>query len=119
MDYNLKLNETEGEFLEDPSQYRRIIGRLMYLTISRPGIVFTVNKLSQFMTAPRAPHLQAINHVLQYLKPSPGQGLMFSASPSLSLSAYDDADWGSCTTTRKPTTGFCIFIGLEIKEATC
>ena len=72
MDPNSQLNETDGDPLEDASQYRRLIGRLMYLTISRPNISFVVNRLSQFMSKPRTPHLHAIYHLLQYLKSSPG-----------------------------------------------
>lgn len=57
MDPNIKLTDSAWELLVDPSQYRRLIGRLIYLTITRPDIAFAVNKLSQFMTAPQTPHL--------------------------------------------------------------
>lgn len=59
MDPNLKLSSMDGELLSDVAQYRRIIGRLLYLTISRPDISFAVNKLSQYMAAPRTSHLDA------------------------------------------------------------
>ena len=111
MDPNLKLNTVDGEPLPDDGQYRRMIGRLLYLTISRPDIAFAVNKLSQYMSAPRSPHLDALHHLLRYLKTSPGQGLLFSASSPLSLKAYADADWGSCLDTRRSTTGHCVFLG--------
>ena len=52
MDPNLKLSATEGDLLEDGSVYRRLLGRLMYLTISRPDIAYTVHKLSQYMSSP-------------------------------------------------------------------
>lgn len=111
MDPNLDLTDDTSEPLSDTSQYRRLVGRLMYLTISRPDIVFAVNKLSQFMTEPKANHLHAVHHVLQYLRTAPCQGIMFSSKPSLPISAYADADWGICIVTRKSTTGFCVFIG--------
>lgn len=87
MDPNLHLNDFDGTPLEDPSQYRRLIGRLMYLTISKPDISFTVNKLSQYMTHSRSPHLTAIHHLLQYIKSTPGKGILFPAASSLNLSA--------------------------------
>ena len=87
MDPCLKLNATDGEALPDSRQYRRLIGRLLYLTISGPDICFVVNKLSQYMSSPRTPHLEALHHLLRYLKSSPGQGLLFSSSSSLLLRA--------------------------------
>ena len=68
MDPNLKLSSTDGEPLQDISQYRRLVGRLLYLTISRPDIAFAVNKLSQFVSSPQTTHLQAVTHLLRYLK---------------------------------------------------
>ena len=72
MDPNLKLNSIGGEPLADNSQYRHLIGCLVYLTISHPDISFAVNKLSQYMSKPRSPHLDALHHLLCYLKSSPG-----------------------------------------------
>lgn len=111
LDLNIKLTDTEGTLLPDSSMYRRLIGRLLYLTISRPDITFAVNKLSQFMAQPRTCHLDAVHHLLQYLKGAPGQGIFFSAKSNLQLSAFTDADWGSCLVTRRSTTGLCIFMG--------
>ena len=111
MDPKMQLTATDGDVLTDISQYRRLIGRLLYLTLSRPDITFAVHKLSQFLAQPRVPHLQAAHHLLRYLKSSPGQGLFFSSSSSLQLKAFSDADWGSCVVSRKSVTGFCVFLG--------
>lgn len=111
MDPNPQLNDSDGDPLDDVSMYRRLIGRLMYLTISRPDITFTVNRLSQFMAHPRTPHLHAIHHLLQYLKSTLGQGILFPANSFMKISAFVDADWGSSVVTRRSTTGFCIFVG--------
>lgn len=75
MDPNIHLNDVDGDLLPDASMYRRLIGRLMYLTISRPDITFAVNRLSQFLAAPRTPHLNAVHHLLQYIKGTPTQGI--------------------------------------------
>lgn len=111
MDPNLKLSALDGDPLLDSGQYRRLIGRLLYLTISRPDISFAVNKLSQYMSAPRTSHLDAVHHLLRYLKSTPGTGLLFSATSALSLKAYADSDWGNCPDTRRSTTGQCVFLG--------
>ncbi|XP_025611647.1 uncharacterized mitochondrial protein AtMg00810-like [Arachis hypogaea] len=91
MDANIKLRAKEGDKVEDASAYRRLIGRLMYLTIFRPDIIFAVTKLAQFMSNPRVQHLNAVHQILRYLKAAPGQ------------------DWGSCLDTKRSTTGYCTF----------
>ena len=111
MDPKVKLDDQNGEPLTDPSSYRQLIGKFLYLTLSRPDITYAVHTLSQFMSAPRTPHLQAAHHLLRYLKRHPGQGLFYSASSSLQLRGFSDSDWASCPMTRRSTTGFCIFIG--------
>lgn len=111
MDPKLKINGHDGDLLPDPSQYRRLIGRLLYLTLSRPDITFAVHKLSQYMPKPCSPHLRAAHHLLRYLKSKPGQGLFFSTSSSLQLKGFSDADWASYPDSRKSVTGFCIFLG--------
>ncbi|XP_024029725.1 uncharacterized protein LOC112094033 [Morus notabilis] len=111
MDPCTRLTATDGPELPDASSYRRLIRRLLYLTLSRPDITFAVHKLSQFLAQPRVPHLHAAHHLLRYLKTSPGQGLFFSASSLLQLKGFSDADWGSCVETRCSVTGYCVFLG--------
>ena len=108
MDPN-KLSQIDGDPLLDITQYRRLIGRLSYLTLIRPNIAFTVNKLSQYVSKPHTSH--AIHHFLRYLKASPGQGLLFLAQSNLTLTTYGDADWGNCLDIRKSTSGYCVFLG--------
>ncbi|GAU15979.1 hypothetical protein TSUD_338500 [Trifolium subterraneum] len=71
--------------LSDPTTYRRLIGRLLYLTHSRPEISYAVSKLSQFLSEPTNEHMLAGLHVLKYLKNNPGKGLFFSSESSLQI----------------------------------
>ena len=83
----------------------------VYLTISRPDIAYVVRVLSQFVSAPRSTHYAALLRVLRYLRGSLTHSLFFSASSSLELHAYSNADWAGDSTDRKSTTSFCIFLG--------
>ena len=111
MDPSVKLSIDVGELLEDAEQYRRLVGKLLYLTFTRPDITFAVHKLCQFTSTPRRPHLQAAYKILHYLKGTVGQGLFYSAVSDLKLSAFADADWGSCPDSRRSVTGYCMFVG--------
>lgn len=59
MQKNLQLQPNVGEVLANPESYRSLVGRLLYLTLSRPDISFTIQQLSQFISIPRQPHMQA------------------------------------------------------------
>jgi hypothetical protein len=75
LEINLKLCQNDGELLPDPSIYRQLVGS--YLTITRPDISFAVQQVSQFLQAPRQPHLAALRRILRYLKGTSGRGLFF------------------------------------------
>ena len=114
MEQYLKLTPDDGELLKDPVKYRRLVGRLIYLTVTRPDIAFSVRTLSQYIQDPRKPHWDAAIRVLKYIKGSPGQGLILPSENNLTLTAYCDSDWGGCQTTRRSVFGYCIFLGSSI-----
>ena len=107
---NLKLSSTEGEKLNDQIKYRRLIDRLIYLSVTGLDIVYSVHMLSQFMHEPRKPHWEAALQVLRYIKGTPGQGILLPSKNNLRLQAYYDSEWGGCRTTRWSISGLCIFL---------
>ncbi|CAL5358524.1 unnamed protein product [Camellia sinensis] len=107
----LKLSEDEGGEPVDRGRYQRLVGKLIYLSHSRPDIAIAVSMVSQFMHAPRATHLEAVMRILRYLKSSPGKGLYFSKHSHLNVEAYTDADWAGLVTDRRSTSGYCTFVG--------
>ena len=111
MEQNHKLSHDAGDPLADLSQYRRLNGRLLYLTITRLDIMYFVHILSQFMQDPRQGHWDAALWILRYLKSSPGQGILLLARNSLDLHVYCDSDWVSYPMTRKSVTGYLVKLG--------
>lgn len=107
-----KLHLTSGALLPTLELYQRLIGKLIYLTISTPDLSFTIHSLSKFMHQPTTAHYQAALRVLRYLNGSLTQGVLFGHSSSATLTAYCDSDWACCPSTRRSTTGFCILLGL-------
>ncbi|CAM8947384.1 unnamed protein product [Rhodiola kirilowii] len=92
MESKHNLGTSSATLIPDAAVYRRLVGRLIYLTNTRPDLAFLVHVLSQFMQAPNEDHLQAAHRVLRYIKLAPAQGLIFSSSSDLRLVAYCDAD---------------------------
>ncbi|CAL1371828.1 unnamed protein product [Linum trigynum] len=111
MEQNHNLTRPSDDILADVKGYRRLVGRLLYLTVNRPDISYAVNILSQFVHRPGPDHVAAAVRVLRYLKNSPGQGLFFLEKGDLELTVYCDTDWAGCQATRRSTTGYYIQLG--------
>jgi len=113
MAHTFCLTADKGERLneEEATSYRRLVGRLIYLTNTRPYIAYAVNHLSHFVFAPTNIHSQATLHVLKYLKASSGAGLFLPNNTPIQIKAYSDSHWATCLETRKSITGFCIYLG--------
>ncbi|XP_024163972.1 uncharacterized mitochondrial protein AtMg00810-like [Rosa chinensis] len=110
MEKGLKLSD-HSDLLKDPGKYKKLIGRLIYLTVSRPDITYVVQVLSRFMNQPRKMHWESALRVIRYLKSAPGQGLFFSSINDLKLRAYCESDWAGCPVTRRSTIGYFVFLG--------
>ena len=86
----------------------------MYLTATRPDIQFAVGLCACFQSSPRVSHKQAVKRIFRYLTYAPDLGLFYSASSSLELCGYSDADFAGCRLDRKSTFGTCQFLGSSL-----
>ncbi|XP_019182546.1 PREDICTED: uncharacterized protein LOC109177599 [Ipomoea nil] len=98
----------------NPTQYRRIVGALQYLTITRPDLSYSVNRLCQFMHAPTDDHWGLAKRVLRYIKGTLDYGLRISPSTSTTIQAFSDSDWAGCPIERKSTSGYAVFLGTNL-----
>ncbi|KAK4386010.1 Retrovirus-related Pol polyprotein from transposon RE2 [Sesamum angolense] len=111
MDSNPDFSNDDGNYLEDKTKYRRLVGKLIYLTVTRPDISFAVGLVSQFMNKPRLVHWEAALRILKYIKASPGKGLLFKRHGHVKIEAYSDADYAGAKDDRKSTSGYCTYVG--------
>ncbi|CAN6686987.1 unnamed protein product [Malus baccata var. baccata] len=102
-----------GSPISDPSFYRSTVGALQYLTWTRPDLAFAVNQVCQHMHSPRTVHLQAVKQILRYLKGTLHFGLWLTKGLQY-LTAWSDADWAGCPVDRRSTSGYCVFLGLNL-----
>ncbi|GAA0145966.1 transmembrane signal receptor [Lithospermum erythrorhizon] len=107
-------HDSSSHLLLDPTLYRQLVGALQYLFFTRPDITFAVNLASQFMHQPKEVHLQGVKRILRYLLGTITLGLMLHKVSSFLLTVYSDFDWAGCHSTRRSTTGFCIYLGSNI-----
>ncbi|GJU84253.1 ribonuclease H-like domain-containing protein [Tanacetum coccineum] len=110
VDTDSKLS-ADGAPISDSTLYRSLAGALQYLTFTRPDISYAVQQVCLFMHDPREPHLSALKRILRYVRGTLSYGLQLYSSTTSSLVAYSDADWAGCPTTRRSTSGYCVFLG--------
>ncbi|KAH9689130.1 retrovirus-related pol polyprotein from transposon RE1 [Citrus sinensis] len=108
---NHQLALAEGLYFSDPAKYRRLVGRLIYLSATRPELSYSVHLLSQFMQQPRERHWDAALRVVRYLKGNPGQGVFLSSDCDLQLYGWCDSDWASCPLSRRSLSGWFVMLG--------
>ncbi|XP_043697502.1 secreted RxLR effector protein 161-like [Telopea speciosissima] len=111
MDQNVKLVAEGGDALDDPEKYRRLVGKLNYLTVTRPDIAFSVSMVSQFLSSPRTSHWDAVIRILRYLKKAPSRGIVYQDHGHSRVEGFSDADWVGSPTDRRSTIGYCTFVG--------
>ncbi|KAJ9566123.1 hypothetical protein OSB04_002089 [Centaurea solstitialis] len=110
--------DVEGEEV-DVHHYRSMIGSLMYLTASRPDIMFAVCVCAKYQVRPKESHLHAVKRIFKYLKGQPRLGLWYPNDSSFHLVAYTDSDYGGANLDRKSTSGGCQFLGGRLVSWQC
>ena len=95
----------------DKGRYQRLVGKLIYLSHTRPDISYVVGVLSQFMHDPRVVHQQAAHKDLAYLKNTIGMGLLYKRGESLGMQIYTDADYAGSIDDRRSTSGYGCLVG--------
>ena len=93
LDRNRKIDADSGATVCDPTQYRQIIGSLIYLTITRPDLSYSVGLLSQFMQNPRNLHLDCAKRILRYVSATMDYDIVYKSNATIRLEGYTDSDW--------------------------
>ncbi|XP_019051981.1 PREDICTED: uncharacterized protein LOC109114181 [Nelumbo nucifera] len=111
IELNHCLQEPIGEDYPDKKRYQKLVGKLIYLSLTRPDIAYAVHVVSQFMHPPKIPHMKVVERILRYLKTCPGKGVLFKKHNKIEIKAYTDANWARSIGDRKTTSGYCTFVG--------
>lgn len=112
-DSKLQLDKL-GDPLDSPNYYQKLVGKLIYLTITRPDISFAVSLVSQYMHAPTVVHLCMVKRILRYLKKTIGRGIVMRRNGHTDIIGFSDSDWAGNTIDRRSTTGYCMFVGRNL-----
>ncbi|XP_057850758.1 uncharacterized mitochondrial protein AtMg00810-like [Cryptomeria japonica] len=110
----LKLNKDDGSSLVDPRLFKRLVGSLMYLTATRPDIMYGVSLISRFMESPKDSHLQIGKRILRYVCGTKNYGILYSAVDDFKLIGYMDSDCAGSIDDRKSTSGYAFHFGSDV-----
>ncbi|GJS95193.1 hypothetical protein Tco_0802161 [Tanacetum coccineum] len=119
METKVDLTKYEEAVDVDVYLYRSMIGSLMYLTASRPDIMYAVCVCSRFKVTPKTSHLNAVRRIFKYLKGKSHLGLWYPRESPFDLEAFSDNDYGRSNLDRKSTTGGCQFLGQRLISWQC
>ena len=114
MSPSCKLDKDDEGKCVDLKYYRGMIGSLLYLTASRPDIMFSVCLCARYQSNPKESHLNAVKRILRYLNGTQTLGLWYSKDSQIDLLGYSDADFAGCKLDRKSTSGTCQFLGVNL-----
>nr|GEU68348.1 ribonuclease H-like domain-containing protein [Tanacetum cinerariifolium] len=107
---HIRLRPSEARWvINPPINEESLAGGLQYLTFTRPDISYAVQHIFLYMHDPREPHLTALKRILRYIRGTRDFGFHLYSSTTISLVGYTDADWAGCPSTRRSTSGYCVF----------
>ncbi|XP_062089616.1 uncharacterized mitochondrial protein AtMg00810-like [Humulus lupulus] len=109
----IELGDKTKMFEGDPvdkGRYQQLVGKLIYLSHTRPNIAFAVSLVSQFMHDPCQGHFNVVYRILRYLKQAPGKGLFFKKTNERKVEVFIDADWAGSIDDRKSTSSYCTLL---------
>ena len=101
----------ECETFEDPERHRRLVGKLNYLSVTRPDIAHSVSVISQYMSTPTVDHWAVVEQILCYLKGAPGRGTLYSNHEHNRIKCFSHVDWAGSKEDKRSTSGYCVFVG--------
>lgn len=108
---NHGLQIVEGAPLADRGRYQCLVGKLIYLSHTRPDIAYAVSVVSQFMHQTQANHLEVAVRIVRYLQRTFDHGIMLKKNNHLEIHGYTDADWARNPIDRRSTAGYFTFVG--------
>ncbi|GKE53143.1 putative RNA-directed DNA polymerase [Tanacetum coccineum] len=108
---NQKLFIEKKAKLADKNRYQRLVGKLIYLSHTRPDITYAVGVVSRFMHQPQVAHMNAVLRIVRYLKGTAGHGVLFRSNGHLNIQMYTYADWAGDKGTRRSTSGYFSLVG--------
>ncbi|GJX55168.1 hypothetical protein Tco_0285065 [Tanacetum coccineum] len=108
-----KLDEDLHGNLVDATLYHGMIGSLMYLTSSRPDLIYAICLCARYQAKPTKKHLNAVKRIFRYLKGTINMGLWYSKDTGMFMTAYADANHAGCQDTRRNTSGSAQFLEVE------
>ena len=111
LDQNLKLSASEGEILENPTMQRKTVGSLIYMSITRPDLNYTVDLESQFMQLPMNSHLDAMRCTLEYVRVTLNFALLYARDAQIDVYGYTNANWIGSVSDCRSTNNFMLSFG--------
>lgn len=110
METGCKLTKSDDSLEVNQSEYRSMIGSLLYLTASRSDLMFAVCLVSSFQSAPKQSHLNAVKQIFRYIQGRQDYGLWYPRNNDFTLVGFTNSDWASCLDDRKSTNGAAFFL---------
>jgi hypothetical protein len=114
MDPNVNFKVDDDKNLEDVTMYQKMVGSLIYLTLTHPDIAYSVGVVSRYMSNPKKSHLDVVKRILRYVKGTINFGILYKKIKDCQLVGYCDVDYAGDYDTRRSITGYSFSLGSGI-----